>query len=221
MQVFNRRNFLQTSALAFSSIGLNMVTPSLFQRRLQAAALPKDRKMIFIFLQGGNDGLNTVIPRGDADYNTVNRPSLYIPEDRAIDSGNGFAQFHPALEPMMEIYNNTKLNGQEGAGNMAVLHRVGYDGQSRSHFDSQPYWQNGIPGDADTEEGFIYRHIDANFDLNHPDNSFVAAGLSSNQLVALKGQNMIPNFSRTRDFTFPAGNKFLAAGVGQIKSATT
>ena len=67
MQVFNRRNFLQTSALAFSSIGLNMVTPSLFQRRLEAAALPKDRKMIFIFLQGGNDGLNTVIPRGDAD----------------------------------------------------------------------------------------------------------------------------------------------------------
>ena len=209
MQVFNRRNFLRTSALSFSSIGLNMVTPSLFQRRLEAAALPKDRKMIFIFLQGGNDGLNTVIPRGDADYSTDNRPSLYIPEDRAIDSGNGFAQFHPALEPMMEIYNNTKLNGQEGAGNMAVLHRVGYDGQSRSHFDSQHYWQNGIPGDADTEEGFIYRHIDANFDLNHPDNSFVAAGLSSNQLVALKGQNMIPNFSRTRDFTFPAGNKFL------------
>ena len=144
MQVFNRRNFLRTSALAFSSIGLNMVTPSLFQRRLEAAALPKDRKMIFIFLQGGNDGLNTVIPRGDADYSTDNRPSLYIPEDRAIDSGNGFAQFHPALEPMMEIYNHTKLNGQEGAGNMAVLHRVGYDGQSRSHFDSQHYWQNGI-----------------------------------------------------------------------------
>ena len=200
MQIFNRRKFLQTSSLAFSAIGLNMVTPSLFQRRLQAASLPKDRKMIFIFLEGGNDGLNTVIPRGDSDYSTQNRPSLFIPENRALDLGNGFEQLHPALEPMMEIYNHSRLNGQEGAGNLAVLHRIGYDGQSRSHFDSQHYWQNGIPGDADTEEGFNYRHINANFDLNHPDNSFVAAGLNSSQLVALKGQNMIPNFSRTRDF---------------------
>ena len=92
---------------------------------------------------------------------------------------------------------------------MALLHRIGYDGQSRSHFDSQHFWQNGIPGDADTEEGFMYRRINAAYDLNHPDNAFVAAGLSSNQLVALKGKNMIPNFSRTADFTFPAGKRFL------------
>ncbi|MDA0749550.1 MAG: DUF1501 domain-containing protein [Verrucomicrobia bacterium] len=209
MQIFNRRDFLKKQALAFSAIGLNMVTPTLFQRRLQAATLPKERKMIFIFQQGGNDGLNTIIPRGDQDYNASNRPRLYIPENLCLDSGNGFAQFHPSLQPMMEIYNHSSLNGQTGAGNLAVLHRIGYDGQSRSHFDSQHFWQNGIPGDAETEEGMIYRHINANFNLNHPDNAFVAAGLSSNQLVALKGPNMIPNFSRARNFTFPEGNKFL------------
>ncbi|MDC0268235.1 DUF1501 domain-containing protein, partial [bacterium] len=190
-------------------LGLNMLTPALFRRRLQAGAIPRERKMIFIFQQGGNDGLNTLIPRGDTDYNTTTRPRLFIPEGQALDTGNGFAQLHPSLAPLMEIYNHSRLNGQEGPGNLAVIHRVGYDGQSRSHFDSQHYWQNGIPGDADREEGFIYRHIQQNFDLNHPDNSFVAAGLSSSQLVALKGQSMIPNFSRSRDFTFPSGNKFL------------
>ena len=32
----------------------------------------------------------------------------------------------------------------------------------------------------------MYRRINATYDLNHPDNAFVAAGLSGNQLVALK-----------------------------------
>ena len=209
MQIFNRRQFLKTNALALTSIGLNMVTPTLFQRRLSAASLPKERKMIFIFLQGGNDGLNTVIPRGDRDYNTSNRPSLFIPEAQALDSGNGFAQFHPSLQPMMEVYNHTSLNGQSGAGNLAVLHRIGYDGQSRSHFDSQHYWQNGIPGDAETEEGMFYRHIAANFDLAQEGNDFLAAGLHSSQLVALKGQSMIPNFSSAQDFNFRASSRFL------------
>ena len=60
---------------------------------------------------------------------------------------------------------------------------------NRDRIDSQHFWQNGIPGDADTEEGFMYRRINAAYDLNHPDNAFVAAGLSSNQLLALKGKH--------------------------------
>ena len=209
MNIFNRRRFLKTSSLAFSALGLNMVAPTMFQKRMEAAAMANNKKLIFIFLQGGNDGINTILPRGDAMYNTTTRPTLFIPEGEALDSGNGFAQLHPALSPIGEVYNHSSINGLNGAGNMALLHRIGYDGQSRSHFDSQHFWQNGIPGDADTEEGFMYRRINAAYDLNHPDNAFVAAGLSSNQLVALKGKNMIPNFRRTADFTFPAGKRFL------------
>ena len=111
----------------------------------------KQQEAYFIFLQGGNDGINTILPRGDAMYNTTTRPTLFIPEGEALDSGNGFAQLHPALSPIGEVYNHSSINGLNGAGNMAFLHRIGYDGQSRSHFDSRRFWQNGIPGDADTE----------------------------------------------------------------------
>ena len=205
----SRRRFLGSGSLALSALGMNMASPALFQRKLLAAPGLSSKKMIFIFQQGGNDGVNTVIPRGDTDYNTRTRPSLYIPSSEAIPSGNGFAEFHPALAPMMEIYNQSSINGQEGPGNLAVLHRVGYDGQSRSHFDSQHYWQNGIPGDTDTEEGFIYRRLNRTADLTLPKNSFMAAGLSGSQLVALKGANTIPNFSRAIRFNLPAGDKFL------------
>ena len=216
MQIFDRRGFLRTGALACSALGLNMVAPNMLRNRVAGAEMPAGKKLIFIFLQGGNDGINTIIPRGDADYNTTNRPSLFVPENLALDSGNGFAQLHPALSPLSELYNHSSINGLPGAGNMAFLHRIGYDGQSRSHFDSQHFWQNGIPGDADTEEGFLYRRINAAYDLNLPENAFVAAGLNSSQLLALKGKNMIPNFSRTQDFTFPAGQHFLGQPPSEL-----
>lgn len=204
--MLNRRDFLRNTGLGLAGLGLS--SSGLFERRANAASLT-GKRMIFIFQEGGNDGINTLIPRGDSDYNTRNRPTLFIPEDEALDTGNGFAQLHPALEPMMEIYNSRSLNGVSGPGNLAVLHRIGYDGQSRSHFDSQHFWQNGMPGDAETEEGFIYRRLNAIQNLNSGENGLVAAGLSSNQMLALKGEKLIPNFNSARDFTFPAGDKFL------------
>lgn len=214
----HRRQFLKVGSLAWGALGLNMLSPGFFQRRLLAADLPSDRKLIFIFQNGGNDGVNTVIPRGDSTYNTDTRPTLFIPAAQAIDTGNGFAQLHPALQPMMEIYNNTALNGQPGPGNLAVLHRIGYSGQSRSHFDSQQYWQNGVPGESNLEEGMFYRHLSKTRDLSSAENAFVAAAISSSQMVALKGDKPFPNFSRAADFSF-AGNaarsrKFL----GQLPS---
>jgi uncharacterized protein (DUF1501 family) len=174
----------------------------LFQRRLLAADILTDRKLIFIFQNGGNDGINTVIPTGDPSYNTETRPSLYIPQNQAIDLGNGFAQLHPSLQPMMEIYNSTGLNGQAGPGNLAVLHRIGYSGQSQSHFDSQQYWQNGSPGNPNLEEGMFYRHLAKTVDLKDPRNAFVAASISSSQMVALKGDSPFPNFNQASDFSF-------------------
>ena len=198
----NRRNFLKASSLAWAGLGVNLLSPSIFQRRLLAAQLPSDKKLIFIFQDGGNDGINTVIPTGDPQYNTETRPTLYIPQAQALDLGNGFAQLHPAMAPMMNIYNSTALNGVAGPGNLAIVHRVGYSGQSQSHFDSSQYWQNGVPGKAYLEEGMFYRHLTQTLDLNDPQNAFVAAAISSSQMVALKGDKPFPNFSRAADFNF-------------------
>ena len=59
------------------------------------------KRILFIFLRGGNDGLNVVIPDGDPDYSTVSRPTLYIPTAESIDL-NGFARLHPSLADLME-----------------------------------------------------------------------------------------------------------------------
>jgi len=134
--ILRRRDFLKASGMAAFGLSLNLLHPDAWMGRVLAQA-PSDAKLVFIFQRGGNDAVNTVIPYGDPEYNAVNRPTLYIPRTSALDLGNEFAALHPRLAPMMDIYNHMDLNGQAGPGNLAVIHRVGYAGQSQSHFDSQ------------------------------------------------------------------------------------
>src|ERR1044071_2729377 len=135
----------------------------------------KIRKVLFIFLRGANDALNSVIPIRDSAYNATNRPTLMIPPDgltdysvsgpcdfpvnaaaadptfgyaSAIRLGNGFAALHPSLKFLAPVYN---------AGELALVHRVGYPKQSRSHFDSQNYWETGNPNNNLVKDGILYR----------------------------------------------------------------
>lgn len=218
-----RREFLRSTGLGAGLLAMSVLPPFLLKRQAFAAGSASERKLLFIFQRGGNDGMNTCIPRGDADYNAETRPTLFIPEDLALDSGNGFAQFHPQLQPLMEIYNHSAINGRPGPGNLAVIHRVGYDDQSQSHFDSQQYWENGAPGNGDLHEGLFFRHLNETIDWDDARNAFVAASLSSSQLVALKGSKPIPNFRETSDFSFlgsPAQSaKFLGALPSSVEGS--
>ena len=198
------------------ALGLNLFSPEIFKRRILAGGL-SNKRLIFIFQRGGNDGVNTVIPYGDPQYNDTNRPTLFIPQAQGIDLGNGFAGLHPMMQPMMEIYNHTSLNGVAGPGNLAVIHRVGYSGQSQSHFDSQQYWENGIPGQPYFEEGMFYRQVAETMDPIN--NRFVAAGLSSGQMVGLKGRLPIPTLSDPAQYRLEGSPAKVAKLMGRLPSA--
>src|SRR6185369_15346846 len=70
--------------------------------------------------------------------------------DRAIRLSNGFAALHPSLKFLSPLYN---------AGDLALIHRVAYPKQSRSHFDSQNYWENGSPNNKNSKDGVFYRTV--------------------------------------------------------------
>jgi uncharacterized protein (DUF1501 family) len=130
-----RRGFLK-SGFAWGAFGPGVL--GILGRQSSAqATLPGTKKLLFIFQRGGNDGINTVIPHGDLHYNPTTRPSLFISPAEAIDLGNGFASLHPAMAPAMEVFN---AHGAGVPGDLAVIHRVAYANQSRSHFDSQELW---------------------------------------------------------------------------------
>ncbi len=147
-----RRSFLKGCGLTLTGVGLSSLFPTPFIQHALAGLPGSDRRLLFLFLRGGNDGLNTVIPHGDAQYNVFYRPTLYIAPGAAIDL-NGFASLHPALQDMLPVYN---------AGELAVVHRVGYTNSSLSHFDGQRIWENGDPTETQLFEGWLYRYIHEN-----------------------------------------------------------
>ncbi len=210
MTEWNRRDVLKTGSTAAFALGAACTAPfarlpAILRPALHAGVLDNSsKKFLFVFQRGGNDGVNTVIPRGDTSYNLTTRPTLLIPEAdvtaAGTDLGNGFAQLHPRLEPIMEIYNASHLNGQDGPGQLAVLHRIGYSGQSQSHFDSQQFWENGLPGNPDLEEGMIYRHIEQIIDTSAQ--RFSAAAMTTSQMVALKGATPHPTIPDVNTMRF-------------------
>lgn len=218
---WRRRDFLKAGGLTALGLGLNLHSPAMFRRRLLAGPGDDDTKLIFIFQRGGNDGVNTVIPHGDPEYNPSNRPTLYIPQEDALDLGNGFASLHPRMQPLMEVYNHSDLTGVDGPGNLAVLHRIGYSingrSPSQSHFDSQQYWENGIPGRPDVEEGMIYRQVAGSMDL--ASNRLAAAAISGSQMVAMKGPQPIPTIRDAGEFTFSGSTDKVRRFLGRLPSA--
>lgn len=202
--ILTRRSFLERSvqmALA-AAAGAALTVPVGLRRALAAGAIPSStKKIFFIFLRGGNDGVNTLIPWGDDAYNKTNRPTLYLaaPDPatsikglapakpdltRVIDLGNGFAGMHPGLRETIPVYN---------AGQLAFIHRVGYPRQSRSHFDSQRYWENGVPRDNLLGSGIFYRAV---METGIADGrTFPAISVQSRNPLSLRGKRAITNLS--------------------------
>ncbi len=80
--------------------------------------------------------------------------------------------------------------------NLAVIHRVGYTNQSRSHFDSQDYMGKGDPrGKLGLKDGMIYRQLNEMLDLTDPSVSFPAPGFPA--------ASWWPSLARTRCRTSP------------------
>src|SRR5262249_694014 len=136
----------------------SMVTiPSFLQRALAEGTIGvSGKKVLFIFLRGGNDGINNVLPINDPGYAAF-RSTIGIPKDPAtvydavtgqadnpgviqpfaIRLGNGFAALNPNLYDLAPLFNT---------GQLALIHRVAYRTQSRSHFDSEKYWEKAADG---------------------------------------------------------------------------
>ncbi|HTD88588.1 MAG TPA: DUF1501 domain-containing protein [Candidatus Binatia bacterium] len=236
INVISRRTFLHRSFLGGAGLGLAALTniPPFARKALAEGNVGKDgKKLLFIFLRGANDALNSIIPYGDSSYNQTNRPSIYIPPGAAdytstdvpcyfpsglgdtfgfanqIPIGNGFNALHPSLKFLAPVYN---------AGQLALIHRVGYPRQSRSHFDSQLFWENGDPNNNALREGIFYRTLyEAGVTSTNP---LSGVSIQSGLPVLFRGPNAaltnISDPTRYDLFGIPRGD---ALGDAKLKAA--
>ena len=206
----NRRNFLKWSTASLTALGFGM--PTVFQRArlLGGPSVGSVKKILYIFLRGGIDGVQAVIPYGDQgdgpdkpDYMTA-RPTIAAQQGDAHDL-NGFCSFFPTMQSadangpkLADIYHNNI----DGRGNtLAVVGRVGYENQDRSHFSSQKFYENCCPGDVGKEEGVFNRYINA---YTNPDSPLQGATMNGTQMVFMKGDILLPVLRSVEDYQLPS-----------------
>jgi uncharacterized protein (DUF1501 family) len=145
--MLSRRDFLQRSSL----VSLSPIVPLALSRVAAAApAQPDANVLVVIQLDGGNDGINTVVPFGDDAYGR-NRVSLRL-DAAALHKLNDHVGIHPQMRAAKELYDD---------GRLTIVQGVGYPNPDRSHFRSMRIWQTARFDDAELDGyGWLGRALD-------------------------------------------------------------
>src|SRR5688572_13251193 len=103
-----RRDFLRGGVAAFT---VSFAAPS-FLADIARAQGARGRSLVVLYLAGGNDALNTVIPYQDRFYYS-RRPAISIPAGQVLqigsDSSGRALGLHPRLGGLREIFNEGRL----------------------------------------------------------------------------------------------------------------
>lgn len=193
----NRRDFLKSSSL----LAWGLTVPTFLGRTALAAppankAGAKETILVVVQLTGGNDGLNTVIPFGDADY-YKHRPTIQVPKDQVRKLNDTFG-LHPSMEGLAELYKD---------GALSIVHGVGYPNPSQSHFRSMDIWQAASTAETLTE-GWLGKTL-----KETPRGAFhVAAGNETAPLALTGSPARVPSITSIEDFQLK-----MAAATGSDK----
>jgi uncharacterized protein (DUF1501 family) len=149
--MISRRCFLARGVRDSSLIALAPTLPGFLARTAAAAAPAKDgRILIVVQLDGGNDGINTVVPFKDEGY-ARHRKAIRLPEKNLIkiDERTGL---HPAMRAAGTLLDS---------GRLAIVPGVGYPNPNRSHFRSREIWQSARLDERDHNGlGWVGRGLD-------------------------------------------------------------
>src|SRR4026207_400829 len=194
----NRRFFLKSGSVALASVGMSLSAPSFLERIVLGNTPPtgKRKTLIAIFQRGAVDGLNVVVPFGEANYYEL-RPSIAIPKPGNSDAAinlDGFFGLHPSMSAFKPLWDSKRL---------AIIHASGSPDNTRSHFDAQDYMESATPGMKSTTDGWLNRYLRSKKD---PDQSlFRAVSMTKTMPRVLQGPEPAIAMSNLSDFAIRAG----------------
>lgn len=151
----SRRDFLRLTSVATIPLVLGRIPMSAHARpRFSASMAENDKVLVLVQLQGGNDGLNTLIDLNQYSALQAVRGNLLIPEQRVLDLEHDGFGFHPSMTGMKELWER---------GTLGMIQNVGYPNQNRSHFRSTDIWNSGSAADEYLKTGWMGRYFDLDF----------------------------------------------------------
>jgi len=152
-KTWNRRSFIQALGLVGGGTMMLGSTPiSASKASPLAEALNQsetDRVLVLIRLQGGNDGLNTIVPLDQYGIYEQLRPTLKhsLTDLYNLDANVGIPNY---MSEMQSLWGN---------GAMKVVHGVGYQDASLSHFSGSDVWASTDATDV-IKEGWLGRYFE-------------------------------------------------------------
>lgn len=194
----SRRLFIRDGV---ATVTLGLAAPAFLSAIAQAQGL-SSRRLVVVYLGGGNDALNTLIPYQDPSYYS-RRPTIAIPAGQVLQVGTDAAGralgLHPRLGGLSNIFNE---------GRLAIVQRTGYQNSSRSHFEGAGIFGTANP-ESSTGSGWLGRYLDV---LPRPLDSLAAWNTTAETPRALvSGKTGVPAISNASTYTFASPNHGAAA----------
>ena len=188
-----RREFIRDGVAAFT---ISFAAPA-FLTDIARAQGAVSRNLVVIYLAGGNDALNTVIPYKDSFYYS-RRPAIAVPAANVLQIGTDSAGralgLHPRLTGLQTIFNQ---------GRLAIIQRAGYQNSSRSHFQGTDIWGTANPANA-SGTGWLGRYLDT---LPSPIDPLAGWNTSGTTYRALTGNTLsVPSITDPRSYSFASPN---------------
>ena len=205
----NRRAFVRSLGSCGAMTSLPAMSTLLNLRTTQCLAASNSsindyKALVCMFLFGGNDGFNTLVPNDDAGFARYGEARSNMALSRssllgiADQDGRQFG-LHPSLGTVRDMYNEGKVAFVANVG--ALVRPTSYtDVQNRaqlplglySHSDLQQHWQTGVPQQRASLQGWAGRVADCLTDASNSNNSVSMCYGLNRSPVMLSGQGVIP-----------------------------
>lgn len=165
-----RRTFLHRTSHAVAASSVMASLPFGTSKKaglasLLSAAAETDHVVVLIYLNGGNDGLNTLVPLDKMSEQNRLRSHVVLPENRLLSlDGQDKVALHPSLTYYRDLFNDGKLK---------IIQNVGYPDQNYSHFRSTDIWMSASDSNETVNSGWAGRYLDfeyPGFPIDYPNN---------------------------------------------------
>lgn len=181
---------------------------------LMQLADDSDKALVLIQLNGGNDGLNMVIPRSNYSGYVNARANIAIPESSILAlNGNMETGLHPAMTGLQRLFNDGKLS---------VIQSVGYPTPNFSHFRASDIWLSASDSNQMVSTGWAGRYLNETYP-NYP-NGYPTAAMPDPLAIQIGSvASMVmqgPSINLAMSITNPTSFYNLVNGVQEKAPAT-
>lgn len=153
MTDMDRREFLTVAACCAAASMVPSARYVFSQDRTKVAA-GLNNTLVVIYLRGGMDAINALVPYGDKTYYEI-RPTIAIPK-KDDEDGPGVIPLddtwglHPSLKALKPYWDSKQF---------AAIINAGSPHGTRSHFDAQDFMEYAAPGMRTVKEGWLNRYL--------------------------------------------------------------